>query len=68
MPPVPGTGDRRAGMHVEAVVLGLELAREIDLGSGDMTMDVDAPRHDHHALRVDAFRRRGNVRDDLSRP
>src|SRR5204862_1498443 len=46
----------RARVDVVAVILGLDLAGEIDLGAGDMTVDVDAARHHHHAGRVDALR------------
>ena len=52
----PGAGHVGARVHVEAVVLRLQLARQVDLGPGDVGVDVDPARHHHHAVRVDPAR------------
>ena len=53
-------------MGVATVVLRLKLARQIDLGARDVTVDVDSARHDDHARGIDAPRVGGNVGNDLA--
>jgi hypothetical protein len=50
-------------MDIQAVILGLELAGEIDLGPRDMAMDVDSTGHDDHAGGIDTFCLRGDGGD-----
>ena len=48
------------------MLLRQHLARQIDLGTGDVTMDVDAAGHDHHARGVDAPGLGADLRNDLA--
>lgn len=53
-------------MHVVPVVFGLEFAREIHLGAGNVAVDVDAARHDHQTAGVEAPRLWRHIGDDLA--
>ena len=40
-------------MNVLAVILGLELARQVDLRAGDVAVHIDAAGHDDQAIGVE---------------
>jgi hypothetical protein len=52
-------------MHVSAMILGLQLTRQIYLGTRDVTVDVHATGHYNHALGVDHGGAVGRRIDDL---
>jgi len=70
-----GTAGSRTGVElfqietvvdITAVIVGLELAGDIGFGAGNVAVDIDTARHDHHALGVDAFCLRWHAFNDLA--
>src|SRR4051794_17177922 len=53
-------------MNIKAMVFGLQLAGKIYFRSSDVTMNIDAPRHDNHAFGINALGSLWYAGDDLA--
>ena len=65
-PTAAGPGIGGAGVGIVAVIFGLEFTGQVDFRSGDMTVDVHAAGHDHHAPGVYGFRAGRDVIDNFA--
>jgi hypothetical protein len=53
-------------MDVEAMVFRLQLAGQVDFGTGDVAVNIHPAGHDHHPGGVDPPGLWGYARDDLA--